>query len=71
MMWYINTAKNNLRIIESILVTTYKFVLGLPKILQMGFVAPSSKTSDKFICKSFQLCRGRIINKIKLIQKKS
>jgi len=30
-MWYVNAAKNNLRLIESILITAYKFVLGLSK----------------------------------------
>jgi len=30
-MWYVNAAKNNLKILDSILVSAYKFVLGLPK----------------------------------------
>jgi len=63
-MWYVNAAKNNLRIIKSILITAYKFVLGLPKnsankVCWSFLVLPTfrsiiSKICDKFICKSYQ-----------------
>jgi len=79
-VWYINAAKNNQNIVESILVSAYKFALGLPKnsanrvcwaysnMPTLGGLI--SKISDRFICKSFQLSRKKIINKIKLIHEK-
>jgi len=79
-IWYVNAAKNNLNIIENILVSAYKFALGLRRNSANGICwaylgVPSfrriiTKFSDRLICKSYQLSRGKIINKIKLIEKK-
>jgi len=79
-IWYVNAAKNNLNIIESILVLAYKFALGLPKNsankvcwVYLGISTLRRiiiKISNRLICKSYQLSRGKIINKIKLIEEK-
>jgi len=79
-IWYVNAAKNILNSIESLLVSAYKFALGLPRNSANGVCwaylgIPSfrriiTRLSNRFICKSHQLSRGKTINKIKLINEK-
>jgi len=74
--WYINASKNNIKQIESIIASSYKIALGLPRnsfnkvcwsFLNQPFKTRIAQYCDKNLCKLFKLCKGRIINNIKFI----
>jgi len=64
-MWYVNAAKNNLKMLDSILNSAYKFVLGLPKnsanrvcwsLLDFRSLGRMiTKICDNCICRAYQL----------------
>jgi len=78
-MWFINAAKNNINLIEGVIVSSYKYVLSLSKnssnkvywsfSSQLSFKRRVAIGCDKFICRAYQLCKGKIINKIKYMVK--
>jgi len=74
-IWYINASKSNLKQIDSIIVSAYKIALGLPRNSfnkvcwnfsnQPPFKFRVTQYCDRYICRTFQLSKDRIINKIK------
>jgi len=76
-MWYINSSKSNLKQIDSMIASAYKIALGLPKNFsnkvcwkysnQPSFTCRVMQSCDRYLCRSFQLGKDRIINKIKFV----
>jgi len=78
--WYINAAKSYLRQIESIISSSYKIALALPRNSsnkvcwrfsgQSSFESRVAQSCDNYICRASFLCKGRILNKLKFLGEK-